>query len=212
MYRTFALFAAALATAACAPRQATVESGGAVAPEVVPANANMIPAGTTLQVRLDQTIGTAQSKVGDQFTATVDRPILSQSGAVVVPTGATVTGRITGLKPSTSSGDQAAIRLDFQQLTFNGQSYPFSARVTTTNVQTQGDTQGQTAKKAGVGAAAGALLGAVLGEGDLGKILIGGALGAAAGTAISLGTGDVDATLPSGTQMTLQSTQVVTLQ
>jgi hypothetical protein len=40
---------------------------------------------------------------------------------------------------------------------------------------------------------------------------LGGLLGAAGGTAISLGAGDVQAVLPSGTGMTIQSTQQVAL-
>ena len=53
--------------------------------------------------------------------------------------------------------------------------------------------------------------GAVIGGGDVSKILGGAAIGAAAGTVISLGTGEVDAVLPAGSKMTLQTTQQVTL-
>jgi hypothetical protein len=55
------------------------------------------------------------------------------------------------------------------------------------------------------------VLGAVLGDADLKNILTGAALGAAAGTAISLGAGDVEGTLPVGTVFTIQSTQQVSL-
>jgi hypothetical protein len=55
------------------------------------------------------------------------------------------------------------------------------------------------------------VLGAVLSGGELNKILLGGALGAAAGTVISLGMGDTEAVLPAGTRMTLQTTQTVSL-
>lgn len=216
MYRTMTmLVAAALAAGGCA-RTATVQSGGEVAPApqpttTLPTNGNEVPTGTTLQVRLNQTLGTSQSRVGDPFSATVTTPLSTSSGEVVVPEGAVVHGHVTGLHASQRAGDQAAIRLDFDSLSVNGRTYPFDANVTATNLKTQGDTKNETLKKAGVGAAAGAVLGAVLGKGDLGKIALGGVLGAAAGTAISLGAGDVQAVLPSGTEMTIQSTESVAL-
>ncbi|HEX5435552.1 MAG TPA: hypothetical protein VFW98_00220 [Gemmatimonadaceae bacterium] len=202
---------AALVAGGCA-RTAKVESGGEVAPQTLP-NASTIPEGTTLQATLDRTLGTSQSRVGDHFTATVATPVYAQSGTVVVPQGATVHGVVTGLHASEHAGDQAAIQLAFDSLTINGQSYPFNAKVTATKLKTQGgDTENQTLKKAGIGAAAGAALGAILSGGELSKIALGGVLGAAAGTAISLGTGEVQAVLPQGTEMTLQSTEEVALQ
>ncbi|HEU4643622.1 MAG TPA: hypothetical protein VFS44_14290 [Gemmatimonadaceae bacterium] len=210
-----AIIAAAFAAGACA-RTATVQSGGEVAPApqpttTLPTNTGEVPTGSTLQVKLNETLGTSQNKVGDPFTATVSTPLSTSSGQVVVPEGAVVHGHVTGLHASSHAGDQAAIRLDFDSLSVNGRSYPFDANVTATNLQTKGDTKNETLKKAGVGAAAGAVLGAVLGSGDLGKIALGGVLGAAAGTAISLGAGDVQAVLPAGTAMTIQSTETVSL-
>ena len=59
--------------AGCA-RQATVESTGDVAISSTPTDTRSLPSGTTLDVRLDQEIGTKTSKVGDTFTATVENP------------------------------------------------------------------------------------------------------------------------------------------
>jgi hypothetical protein len=119
---------------------------------------------------------------------------------------------VTGLDNSERVGDPAVIKIDFDELTMNGQDHEFNAKVTATNVQRRGgDTAEETLKKAGVGAAAGAVFGAILTGGDLDKILLGGALGAAAGTAISLGTGETEAVLPAGTEMKLQTTRVVAL-
>jgi hypothetical protein len=152
------------------------------------------------------------SKVGDNFSATVENAVVAQNGTTVVPAGAKITGTVTGLDNSDHLGEPAAIKIEFEHLSMNGQTYPFNAKVTATNLETRGgDTRQETLKKAGVGAAAGAVLGAVLSGGDLEKILLGGALGAAAGTVISLGTGEVEAVLPAGTRMTLQTTQTVAL-
>lgn len=212
MYRSITGIAIALlATAGCA-RTAQVESGGDVVTTPLPTNTSSIPVGTTLKVTLDQTLGTEQSKVGDDFTASVAEPLNTTSGEIVVPKGAVLHGKVTGLHASEHAGDQAAIKLDFDSLTINGQAYPFDAKITNTDLKTQGgDTRNETLKKAGIGAAAGAALGAILGDASLGKIALGGLLGAAAGTAISLGAGEVQAVLPEGTPMTVQSTQMVAL-
>jgi hypothetical protein len=48
-------------------------------------------------------------------------------------------------------------------------------------------------------------------DGGLAGTLLGGALGAGAGTIISLGTGDVDATIPAGHTMTIRTTDRLAL-
>jgi len=212
MHRSITGIAIALLAAAGCARTAQVESGGEVVSTPLPTSTDAIPVGTTLKVTLDQTLGTEQSKVGDAFTASVAEPLNTADGSLVVPKGAVLHGTVTGLHASERAGDQAAIKLDFDSLTINGQRYPFDAKITSTELKTQGsDTREETLKKAGIGAAAGAALGAILGDASLGKIALGGLLGAAAGTAVSLGTGQVQAVLPEGTSMTVQSTQTVAL-
>jgi hypothetical protein len=181
---------AGLILVGCA-RQATVESTGDVAVSASPTDSRSLPSGTTVDVKLDQEIGTKSSKVGDSFSATVTNAVVAQNGTTVVPAGSKVYGKV---------------------IVVNGTSHPLYAKVTATNLETRGaDTRDETIKKAGVGAAAGAVLGAIMSGGDLDKILLGGALGAAAGTVISLGMGDVEGVLPAGTTMQLQTTRTVGL-
>ena len=202
---------AALATAGACARTTTVESGGDVAPATA-VNANSLPTGSVVTVALDQPVGTKTSKVGDTFSATVVDAIVASNGQTVVPAGSKVYGKVTGLQDSDNVGQKAAIRLDFERINVNGVERPFEANITATNLQTQKEeTRDETLKKAGIGAAAGAVLGAVIGGGDISKILGGAAIGAAAGTVISLGGGDVEAVLPAGSRMTLQTTQQVAL-
>jgi hypothetical protein len=209
--RTWAVLAAGLLVAGCA-RQTRIESTGDVALSSTPVDSRTLPSGARLDIRLDNEIGTKVSKVGDTFSGTVNTAVVASNGETVVPVGSKVYGKVTGLDNSDHAGEPAAIKVDFERIEVQGQSHPLSARVTATNLQTRGaDTRDETLRKAGVGAAAGAVLGAVLSGGDLSKILLGGALGAAAGTVISLGTGDVEAVLPAGTRMTLQTTQSVAL-
>ena len=66
-------------------------------------------------------------------------------------------------------------------------------------------------KSGAIGAAAGAVLGAILSGGDRDKILLGAGLGAVAGTAISLGRSGENAVLPSGSRLSVQTTQDIAL-
>src|SRR5687768_1179739 len=208
---TMLALAAIVATTACAARSTTVESTGEVA-TATPVSASSLPTGSVVAVTLDQPVGTKTSKVGDTFSATVTEAIVASNGQTVVPAGSKVYGKVTGLQDSDNVGQKAAIRLDFERININGVERPFEANITTTQLQeVKEESRNETLKKAGIGAAAGAVLGAVLGGGDVSKILGGAAIGAAAGTVISLGGGDVEAVLPAGSKMTLQTTQQVTL-
>ena len=121
-----------------------------------------------------------------------------------------MTGHVTGLHSGSVVGDQSVIRLDFDRLDMNGRSYPFDASVANVRAKNVVNKNGAT-KGAVTGAAAGAVLGAIISGGELSKIITGGLLGAATGTVISLGTGDVQAVIPAGSSMTLTSTTNVNL-
>jgi hypothetical protein len=208
------LFAAALlplVIAGCARPAVVDTTSPAMAPAPPPATAAMLPAGTVLHTRLTQPLGTGHSQVGDVFTATVDQPIVAQNGATVIPQGAVLHGRVTGVAHSRSPGDPAAIRLDFDRITFSGHSHPMTAAIIDADVHLEdSERPSRPLEHAAAGAAAGAVVGAII-RGDLASILTGAALGAGAGTIISLGTGRMDATLPAGTRMNVQSTQTIHL-
>jgi hypothetical protein len=200
-----------IAVAACA-RNARVESSGEVAP-ATPVNRTTLPSGTTMNVKLNESLGTTSSHEGDRFTAVVSDPVMAQNGATAVPAGAIVFGHVSGLHNPTLPTEQAVIRLTFDSLSFNGRTYPFDASISSVNVQNQATnpTTSSTVRGAATGAAAGAVLGAIISGGDLSKIISGGLLGAAAGTVISLGTGGTQSVIPAGSTMTIRSTQTVTL-
>lgn len=201
-------FALLVAAAGCRSATVTSGAGSAPSPAPAPATASYIPTGTDLTVNLNEELGTAKSHAGDEFTATVTGPVMAQNGEIAIPKGAVVHGTVTGTKASGSVGDPAAIRLDFQSIDIDGQSYPFAAAITNTSVNVSTNNINQTAKDAGIGAAAGAALGAVLG-GSLAKAISGAIVGAGAGTLISLGTGDVQAVLPAGSDLVLRTTQPI---
>lgn len=194
-------------------RSTTVESAGDVATGAVitPANNRTIPAGVRLTTTLDQSLGTKISKTGDFFSATVTSSLYASDGSVVVPAGAKVEGHVTALDDSDNATEPALIRLAFDRIRFNGSTFPFNATIVQSNpVQTSDATSAERNKQIIIGGAVGAALGGLLSGGDLKKIVIGGAIGAAAGSIVSLGT-EVNATLPAGSQMTVQATQTTTI-
>jgi hypothetical protein len=200
--------ALAMALAACQPAE-LIQPTPAVQPAPPPPTADAMPVGTVFNVQLDKRLSATQSTVGDRFTATVRQPLIAANGHVAVPVGAQVHGVVTGVQPH-SGGEPAAIRVNFERLTFDGRSVAFNADVVDTSARVEQDRLGTAARGAIVGATAGAVLGAVIG-GDLRDILIGGAIGAGAGTILSLGLGQVEPTLPEGTVLSLRTNQHVAL-
>jgi hypothetical protein len=211
MRKTGTALIVGLAVAAGACRPAVVETGPAPAPAAQPAplDASAIPMGTLLETRLNHTLGTEQSAVGDRFTVTTTHALVARTGELVVPEGAVLTGVVTALQPSRTAGDPALIRVDFESIQVQGRTLPVAAEVVDTDARLRHTTD---PARAGVtGAVAGAVLGAVLRGATLENIAVGAAVGAAAGTVISLGLGDVAAEIPAGSSMTVRVNQPVPL-
>lgn len=210
MKQKLALLVGVMAAIAGCARNAQVESSGEVAP-ATPANRSVLPAGTSMTARLNQSLGTSTSKEGDQFTATVTNAVVAQNGATAVPSGAMLFGHVTGLHTANLPTDQAVIRLAFDSISFNGRSFPLDASISKVDVRTESGnpSSSTTVRDAAAGAAAGLVLGAIITGGDLSKMITAGLLGAAAGTAISLGTGTGQAVIPSGTTMTVRTTEEI---
>jgi hypothetical protein len=210
-----ALALLALTTAGCAataPVRVESQAAGVIAPPVVmPLNARMLPTGVDLYVRLDQSVGTRESRVGDAFSATVRHAVYAQNGARVVPAGAKVYGLVTGLDDSDYPGEEARIRLDFNRLAFGGRSYPLEAVVTQTEVATVQERRGLSERVILIGAALGAALGGAVSGGEIEGVLGGAALGALAGTVFTFSRGDVEMAMPAGSRMTLRTTRPITL-
>lgn len=185
--------AAFIAAAACQP-------GGASEEDMV-----TVPSETSLSLTLQQDLSTENSSAGDGFTATVASD-WSQEGQVVVPAGATVHGKVTAVQEA-GDGKPAAVKLDFERLEVEGDSYDIQARLTSANPVTRSKTRDE-ARKIGGGAAAGAVLGAII-SGEPEGAVIGAAAGAAGGTAVTLGTREQHAYLPKGSTIDIQLTEGV---
>ncbi|MFQ5745923.1 MAG: hypothetical protein ACE5HF_01735 [Gemmatimonadota bacterium] len=159
-------------------------------------------AGTAFTVTLDQELSTKNNQVGDLFTTTLQTPI-TDGTHVIVPAGAKIRGEVTAVQVSGKGGQPAVLKVAFNEVSFEGDTYPIQATILEANPTTKGrKSTGEKVGTIGGGAVAGAILGRVIGGNKTGT-LIGAAVGAAAGTAITLG-GDVDAVLAQGSEMRLE--------
>jgi outer membrane biosynthesis protein TonB len=154
-----------------------------------------IPSGTTLAVRLVDTIDSEKSQQGQTFHATLDSP-LAVEGDAVIPTGADVEGHIVTVQSAGKFAGQSLLVLQLDRISSAGKYYS----IQTDQYSRKGSSRGKnTAEKVGAGAGIGAIIGALAGGGK------GAAIGAAAGG--GLGGGVQAAT--KGQQIKLSSETVL---
>jgi len=165
--------AAAATTAAMTPQEPVPAQAAAPAPPPPPPPPQKvtIPSGTTLAVRLVDTIDSEKSQQGQTFHATLDSP-LAVEGDVVIPTGADVEGHIVQVQSAGKFAGQSLLVLQLDRIASGGKYY----NIQTDQYKRQGSSRGKnTAEKVGAGAGIGAIIGALAGGGK------GAAIGAAAG-------------------------------
>lgn len=170
-----------------------------------------VPAGTALMVRLDTTLATFSNRVGDPFQAKITQAVVV-NGNTLIPVGATVEGRVTKVtEPRRISGKPCIGLLPEAVIMPTGERYFLDATLTDTNipgtdVSNEGQFKGTGHERrdqleVGGGTAGGMLIGGLIGGGP--GLLIGGAVGAGSTTVHWLSK-HRSATLPAGTQLTLE--------
>jgi biotin carboxyl carrier protein len=181
---------------ASAPKPASTSTTAAAAPKPAGPRNYTVPAGTSVTAQLPAAITTKTAKVGDRVSAYLTSDLVVD-GKVIAKSGALLQGSVSQVvSGSQKIGGTATLGLTFDNLTLaDGSDKP--VRGTVTQVAAKSDTAKDTAKIAG-GAIAGAVIGHQV-DGDKGKI-IGGLLGAAAGTVAAKKTG-TEVELPAGTQI-----------
>jgi TolA-binding protein len=137
-----------------------------------PTAAADVPAGTELDVRLQNSLNSGTAQVEDRFEATtlVD---LNLDGRTVIPAGSLMRGVVSSVESATRTNRTAKMTVSFDQITVNGREYPVRATVTQA---IRGEGIKGEAGRVGVGAGVGAVIGGILGgfKGALAGILIGG--------------------------------------
>ena len=164
-----------------------------------------IPTGSPVVIRMIDTINSEKNKLGDQFVAVIDEPVV-QGGVEVIPKGADVRGRIASINEAGRVAGSAQLGLELTQIVVNG--IPYS--VTTSEYKEAAEGRGsQTAKRVGAGAGIGAVIGAIAGGGK--GAAIGAGIGGGGATAVQVLTKGEKLNIPSETRLefTLRAPLVV---
>jgi len=150
----------------------------------------VIPAGTTLTVRLRDAVGSKISEPGQSFSATLSSPV-EIDGNTVIPAGAAARGVVVDAKPLGRFKGGAVLEVRLNSITVNGSEKSIQTSAVTRTQKGKGK---RTGVLAGGGAAVGAIIGGIAGGGK------GAAIGALAGGGAGAGgaafTGNKDIVLP----------------
>ena len=161
----------------------------------------VVPADTSIQVVLDQSISSKTSSSGQSFSATVESPV-EIDGRVAIPKGATASGIVKDAKAAGRFKGGSVLSLALTSINIEGKDYEIQTSAPTFTRKGKGK---RTAALVGGGAGGGALIGGLAGGGK--GALIGGLIGAAAGTGGAGLTGKRDITLAAETALTFRLTQ-----
>ncbi len=140
------------------------------------------PAGTKIYIRLEQAIHSERNSPGDQFTASLNGPLV-MDGKVLAPSRSKVIGRLTDVKPSGRVEGRARVTMVLAKLMVDGTDYDLETQPLTLVARS---TQKKDAAVIAGGAAAGAVIGAITGGGK--GAAIGAGVGAGSGTGYVLAT------------------------
>ena len=209
---------AMLAIAGCgqsgsAPDSAAENGGKAATEAAAPARAPepkvqeiVVPAGTSIEVTVDQAVSSKTNNAGDHFAASVAAPVMVD-GKQAIARGAKVSGMVTDAKSAGRFKGNAELSLALDSVTVGGKSYDLKTSTFTDATKSRGK---RTAISTGIGAAAGAAIGALAGGGK--GAAIGAGAGAGAGVTGAALTGERDVELPAETKVDFKLSSPLTIQ
>lgn len=151
-----------------------------------------VPAGTAIQVSLDDPVSSQTARVEDVVSCRVVRDVFVGE-RVAIPEGTGIRGVVRDVEPARRPSKAGRLEIEFDALFLDGERHALVARIA------ELEEGSGAAKKAGIGAAVGAVVGGILGgkDGAIAGVLIGGG-GAVAGT-----SGE-DVELPAGSVLTIR--------
>jgi hypothetical protein len=166
-----------------------------------------IPAGTTLEVRTNESINSKDTAEGRTYQGEISTEVIGANGQVLIPKGSRA--ELVVLEMREKSGIKGAgLQLGLQSVTVNGTRYLVVSREVE---QTGGiGANRRTAEMVGGGAALGTLIGAAAGGGK--GAVIGGLVGAAAGAAAQILTQGNEVRIPAETVMRFRIEETMRLQ
>lgn len=165
-----------------------------------------IAAASVIGIRMDTTVSSETARVEDRVTARVTRDVKVE-GRTVIPAGARLDGTVTAVDRGGKIRNRARIGVRFDTLVLGDTD---RLPIQTETIFRDGEApSNEASSKIGASAVVGSILGAVLG-GRKGAA-IGGAAGAAGGTAAVMAGDRNEATIPSGTPLTVRLTSAVSV-
>ena len=154
-----------------------------------------IPSGTTIPVRITQTLDSASTQQGQSFSGTVATDVMAD-GLVAIRQGTGVGGRVSAVQEAAHYKGSSLLSIELVSINRHGDSLA----VATQPYSVEGKGRGKnTVAKVGGGAAVGAILGGIFGGGK------GAAIGSAAGAGVGAGAN----TITRGEQVQIPSESLV---
>jgi hypothetical protein len=166
-----------------------------------------IPAGTSLAIRVDQTIAVKTARAGDRFTGEVVDPVSDGYGSLIVPKGTRVRGVVDASHKRGHFKGASVLELRLTSMQLGGQELPIETREFAESKKGKGK---RTAAFIGGGSGLGMLIGGVATGGA--GLLWGGLAGAGAGTAAAGLTGNRDLVIPAETVVHFKLAQDIVVQ
>jgi hypothetical protein len=200
--------ASPMPAASTAPAPAVPATELAARPDSSPSpsgSGTEIPAGTTMTVRMIDSVDSERDKVGQTFRASLDEPLMI-NGETVLARGADVLMKLVDQKQSGKIQGETALTLDIVSVTVDGRPIDVNTAEVTQASAARGS---RSTKVIGGTAAVGAIIGAIAGGGK--GAAIGGLAGAGAGTAAQVITKGQRVKIPSETRLTFTLDQPVRL-
>src|SRR5271169_3298279 len=161
-----------------------------------------VPAGTTILVRMLDSLDSSKNPPGYRFTATLETNIMV-NGTVAVPRGNTVYGRLAEAKQAGRATGSSELTLELTDIVVGGTAYP----LLTSDYQVKGSSSGKrSAKRLLGGAGLGAIIGGIAGNAGMGA-----AIGATAGAVGSVAQKGQSVNVPSETLISFRLDQPASL-
>jgi hypothetical protein len=185
---------------------ANAANAGPTAPVApAPEAALVLPRGTRLEVRLNQTIDVKHVESGDHFTGTLAESVVA-GNTVAIPAGSNAVGEVLLAHKRGKFKGRSVLALTLTRLDVNGTTYRIDTSALARTKKGKGK---RTAALIGGGAGMGMLIGGIA-TGGVG-LLVGGLAGGGAGALGAAFTGNRDLTIPAESVVTFRLQDSLTL-
>jgi len=171
-----------------------------------------LASGTRVTATIQTALSSRTNRAGETVRAVVSLNVTDARGRVVIPAGSTVVLTVAQLEPGSDQvRPEGRVALVVSSVTVDGRTHDVSAVLDPVahHLEGRGITKDEAAR-IGAGTAIGALAGQAIGKNQRSTV-IGGAVGAVAGTAVAVRYAYRDVVVSAGTPISFALTQALTL-